>query len=114
MVTVHGLEALKMRAILDVSEPKCSSNWTRSAEKPHFYADFATFARERLRKLFLAKKTIPGSLLFIQTVVGVMLGGKPVISNYGLLSLMKFGSVLPRDALLLDRFNDVMHRQWAE
>jgi hypothetical protein len=68
----------------------------------------------QLGKLFIAKKTISGSLLFIQTVVVAMLGGKPVISNYGLLSLMKFGNVLARDAVALDRLNDVMHRKWAE
>jgi len=68
----------------------------------------------QLGKLFLAKKTIPGSLLFIQTVVGVILGGKPVISNYGLLSLMRFGNILPRDAVVLDGLNDVMHRKWAK
>ena len=48
LVTVHGVEALKIQAILDASVRKCCSNWARAAEKPRFRADFATFARERL------------------------------------------------------------------
>ncbi len=73
------------------------------------HTDFITAnGADNVRKLLTGKKSIPGALLFLQTVVAIEFVEGPVNSVLRYFYLMD-EEVAPADAQVLDRLNDAMH-----
>jgi len=70
--------------------------------------------RAEIKKILYGKKSIPGVMLFLQTVASATIDDQPAACSIGVLSVMEFGQIQSRDYKVLSSMNEVLHYRYKD